>query len=81
MSSDFIDSEQVYRFVVEEGFIRSNTTTPKHSLIKGSIIKAIERGDYSSSQVLKVAKRITRQSIKYHLSGKELNTRKSLQIN
>ena len=76
MSSNYIDAEQVYRFVVEEGFIRSNTTTTHHSLIKGSIIKAIERGDYSTSQVLKAAKRITRKSIKYHLSGKELNTKK-----
>ena len=76
MSSNDIDTEQVYRFVVEEGFIRSNTTTPHHSLIKGSIIKAIEKGDYSTSQILKAAKRITRESIKYHLSGKELNTKK-----
>ena len=76
MSSVYIDDKQVYRFVVEEGFIRSNSTTLNRSLVKGSIIKAIERGDYSSSEVLKVAKRITRQSIKYHLSGKELNTRK-----
>ena len=76
MSSNDIDTEQVYRFVVEEGFIRSNTTTPHHSLIKGSIIKSIEKGDYSTSQILKAAKRITRESIKYHLSGKELNTKK-----
>jgi len=76
MSSNEIEAEQVYRFVVEEGFIRSNTTTPLHSLIKGSIIKAIEKGDYSTSQILKAAKRITRESIKYHLSGKELNTKK-----
>jgi len=53
MSSNEIEAEQVYRFVVEEGFIRSNTTTPHHSLIKGSIIKAIEKGDYSTSQILK----------------------------
>jgi len=76
MSSNEIEAEQVYRFVVEEGFIRSNTKTPHHSLIKGSIIKAIEKGDYSTSQILKAAKRITRESIKYHLSGKELNTKK-----
>jgi len=76
MSSNEIEAEQVYRFVVEQGFIRSNTTTPHHSLIKGSIIKAIEKGDYSTSQILKAAKRITRESIKYHLSGKELNTKK-----
>jgi DNA repair protein RecO (recombination protein O) len=76
MSSNEIEAEQVYRFVVEEGFIRSNTKTPHHSLIKGSIIKAIKRGDYSTSQILKAAKRITRESIKYHLSGKELNTKK-----
>ena len=76
MSSNEIEAEQVYRFVVEEGFIRSNATTSHHSLIKGSIIKAIEKGDYSTSQILKAAKRITRESIKYHLSGKELNTKK-----
>jgi len=76
MSSNEIEAEQVYRFVVEQGFIRSNTTTPHHTLIKGSIIKAIDKGDYSTSQILKVAKRITRESIKYHLSGKELNTKK-----
>tara|TARA_B100000959_G_scaffold284702_1_gene357086 strand:+ start:1629 stop:2357 length:729 start_codon:yes stop_codon:yes gene_type:complete len=76
MSSNYIDAEQVYRFVVEEGFVRSHSTTPHDSLIKGSIIKAIDRGDYSTPQVLKAAKRITRKSIKYHLSGKELNTKK-----
>ena len=76
MSANEIEAEHVYRFVVEEGFIRSKTTTPHHSLIKGSIIKAIEKGDYSTSQILKAAKRITRESIKYHLSGKELNTKK-----
>ena len=76
MSSNDIEAEQVYRFVVEEGFIRSNTKTPHYSLIKGSIIKAIKRGDYSTSQILKAAKKITRESIKYHLSGKELNTKK-----
>ena len=54
----------------------SFAVTFEGKFIKGSIIKAIERGDYSTSKVLKAAKGITRKSIKYHLSGKELNTKK-----
>ena len=48
----------------------------RHNLIEGSVIDAIDQRDFSDPKTLRIAKRIARESIKYHLSGKELNTKK-----
>ncbi len=76
MSLKKIDPNLSYRFFVEEGFISSITASNRDALIKGSVLKAIDNRDFSNPEILKVAKRIARQSIRHHLSGKELNTRK-----
>ena len=76
MSSKKIEPNLLYRFVAEEGFVSSVTSSMRDTLIKGSVIHAIDQGDFSDPETLRIAKRIARKSIKYHLSGKELNTKK-----
>ncbi len=76
MSSKKIEQNLLYRFIAEEGFVSSVTSSARDILIEGSIIHAIDQRDFSDPKTLRIAKRIARESIKYHLSGKELNTKK-----
>ena len=76
MSSKKIEPNQSYRFIAEEGFVSSIASSARDALIKGSVIHAIDQRDFSDPETLRTAKRIARESIKYHLSGKELNTKK-----
>ncbi len=76
MSSKKIEPNLSYRFIAEEGFVSSVTSSARDTLIKGSVIQSIDRKDFSQPQTMRVAKRIIRESVKYHLSGKELNTKK-----
>ena len=76
MSSKKIEPNLSYRFIAEEGFISSVTSSPRDTLIKGSVIQSIDRKDFSQPETMRAAKRIIRESVKYHLSGKELNTKK-----
>jgi len=76
MSSKKIEPNLSYRFIAEEGFISSVTSSPRDTLIKGSVIQSIDQKDFSQPQTMRAAKRIIRESVKYHLSGKELNTKK-----
>ncbi len=76
MSSKKIEPNLLYRFVAGEGFVSSVTSSAREKLMKGSVIYAIDQGDFADPQTLSIAKRIARESIKYHLSGKELNTKK-----
>ncbi len=76
MSSKKIEPNLSYRFIAEEGFVSSVTSSPRDTLIKGSVIQSIDRKDFSQPQTMRAAKRIIRESVKYHLSGKELNTKK-----
>ena len=76
MSSKKIEPNLLYRFVAGEGFVSSVTSSAREKLMKGSVIHAIDQGDFADPQTLSIAKRIARESIKYHLSGKELNTKK-----
>jgi len=76
MSSKKIEPNLSYRFIAEEGFVSSVTSSPHDTLIKGSVIQSIDRKDFSQPQTMRAAKRIIRESVKYHLSGKELNTKK-----
>ena len=76
MSSKKIEPNLSYRFIAEEGFVSSVTSSARDTLIKGSVIQSIDRKDFSQPQTMRAAKRIIRESVKYHLSGKELNTKK-----
>ena len=76
MSSKKIEQNLLYRFIAEEGFVSSATSSARDKLIEGSVIDAIGQRDFSDPKTLRIAKRIARESIKYHLSGKELNTKK-----
>ena len=76
MSSKKIEPNLLYRFVAGEGFVSSVTSSAREKLMKGSVIHAIDQGDFADPQTLSIAKRIIRESVKYHLSGKELNTKK-----
>lgn len=76
MSSKKIEPNLSYRFIAEEGFVSSVTSSARDALIKGSVIQSIDRKDFSQPETMRAAKRIIRESVKYHLSGKELNTKK-----
>ena len=76
MSSKKIEPNLSYRFIAEEGFVSSVTSSARDTLIKGSVIQSIDQKDFSQPQTMRAAKRIIRESVKYHLSGKELNTKK-----
>ena len=78
MSSKKIEPNLSYRFIAEEGFVSSVTSSARDALIKGSVIQSIDRKDFSQPETMRAAKRIIRESVKYHLSGKELNTKKVL---
>ncbi len=76
MSLKKIKPSLSYRFIAEEGFVSSVTSSARDALIKGSVIQSIDQRDFSKPETLRIAKRIAREAIKYHLSGKELNTKK-----
>ncbi len=76
MSSKKIEPNLLYRFIAEEGFVSAVTASARDTLIKGSVIQSIDRRDFSQPETMRAAKTIIREAVKYHLSGKELNTKK-----
>ena len=75
LSSKSIDTNQYYRYEPEQGF----HLLPKDSQMKkysGVQIKSIKEMDFSEYDTLIAAKKLTRQTIHFHLDGKELMTKK-----
>ena len=70
-----IESHQYYRYEPEQGFhlLSKDSQIKKYS---GKQIKSIEKMDFSERDTLLTAKKLTRETIQFHLDGKELMTKK-----
>lgn len=70
-----IESNQYYRYEPEQGFhlLSKDSKINKYS---GTQIKHIREMDFSEKETLLAAKKLTRETIQFHLDGKELMTKK-----
>ncbi|HJL80003.1 MAG: DNA repair protein RecO [Gammaproteobacteria bacterium] len=75
LSSKTININEYYRYEPEQGFhlLPSDSQIKKYS---GGQIKSIQKMDFSESDTLLAAKKLTRETIHFHLDGKELMTKK-----
>ena len=75
LSSKKIESNQFYRYEPEQGFhlLSEDSQINKYS---GKQINQIQEMDFSDTETLLAAKKLTRETIHFHLGGRELMTRK-----
>jgi len=79
-SGEAIEADGRYRFRPEAGAHRLDPgeDAESGSIVSGSTLIAMARGDFSEPGVAAEAKTMLRQLIRYHLEGKPLNTRRIL---
>lgn len=81
-SGESIDASARYRFRPEAGAQRlageGGERDEGDSIVSGTTLLAMARGDFSDSRVASESKRMLRFLIRYHLDGKPLNTRRIL---
>ena len=70
-----IDSEAHYQYIPEHGFIKTDKKSCSSYLFKGKHLLAFGMNDFTDSDVLKAAHRITFISLKRLLGDKPLKTR------
>ena len=70
-----IESDEFYRYEPEQGFhlLPEDSHINKYS---GKQINRIQEMDFSDPETLLAAKKITRETIQFHLGGRELMTKK-----
>ena len=75
LSSKSININEYYRYEPEQGFhlLSQDSQIKKYS---GVHIKNIKEMDFSEDDTLIAAKKLTRETIQFHLGGKELMTKK-----
>ena len=75
LSTQMIDLDGHYRYVPEQGF-HSVSKDSKIKKYTGKQISSIQAMNFSSKEIMLAAKILARETIQFHLDGKELMTKK-----
>lgn len=70
-----IDPLSSYRYVVERGAVRGESTSDGGLLISGKTLQDMAADDYSDAQSARQGKQLMRMLLNHHLGGKILHTR------
>lgn len=72
-----LDPDRHYRYLVEQGpVVVERNDGPM--VFSGAVLSAIQAQEFDKPEVLRAAGRLLRETISYHLGGKELKSRKVL---
>jgi DNA repair protein RecO (recombination protein O) len=74
-SGELIEAGFEYQYQQQSGFFAKQAIHKKHEVYKGAEIIALAQRDFSSTDVLKAAKRFCRQALAHLLGGKPLHSR------